>query len=291
MEISKTSAFEIWEPFSIRPQIFSIIIVFLILSLIILYYFIYMKKLKPNQPIKGFAFFIFNIINFFKVLVFEITGKKFIKFTPYIVTLFSYIVLSNLLSLIGLENPTSTTSVTFLLGIITVFGSIFTALRYQKSRFFLKFMFKFTLVNKKTKKETIVPYMFNPYGLVEYFAQLLSISFRLWGNIFAGALIISLFYGIPMVIFQKNPLILEAGPEILISSLFAVPIHAFLDLLVAVIQAFVFVVLTLSYWGNEIPDASIDNKLIGQYTDDLQIGFDELEGNQIKVKLKNKELI
>lgn len=152
-------------------------------------------------------------------------------------------------------------------------------------------MFKFTLVNKKTKKETVIPYMFNPYGLVEYFAQLLSISFRLWGNIFAGALIISLFYGIPMVIFQKNPLILEAGPEILISSLFAVPIHAFLDLLVAVIQAFVFVVLTLSYWGNEIPDASIDNKLIGQYTDDLQIGFDELEGNQIKVKLKNKELI
>ncbi|MDE7112011.1 MAG: F0F1 ATP synthase subunit A, partial [Malacoplasma sp.] len=40
------------------------------------------------------------------------------------------------------------------------------------------------------------------------------------------------------------------GPEIILFSFFAIPIHGFLDWLVGCIQAFVFVILTMCYWNN-----------------------------------------
>lgn len=287
MENEQKSAFDLWNPFSLNTDIVAIAVVFLIISAFVIYYWLSMRKLDVKEAPKGIAFFIFNTINFCKNLVFETVGQRFVKFTPYIVTLFVYIVGCNIISIFGFENPTASTTVTFSMGFVTVIGTIITAIRYQKSRFFLRFLFKFEYHSKKTNKKYLVPYFFNPFGLLEFVTPLLSISLRLWGNIFAGGLILSLLYSIPMLFFQKNPLVQEAGPEIILFSIFSVPFHGFLDLLIGVIQSFVFVVLTLSYWGNEATSELTKHEMIEEDKKRNKKYIEELDSNIVKVKLTN----
>lgn len=295
MGSSSNSPFDQWHgsgvPEGLRPEIISIAVVTIILAGFLIYYAVAMRKLNPKEPPKGMAFFIFNIINSFKCLVFDTIGPAFVKFTPYILTLFLYITGCNLISLIGLENPTASTTVTFSMGFVTVMGMLIAAIRYQKSRFFLRFLFKFKITSKKTGKEYLIPYCINPFGLLDIVTPLVSISLRLWGNIFAGGLILALVYSLGMVIVGKDPTPgaeLTQGPELLIMSIFAVPIHGFLDILIGVIQAYVFVVLTLSYWGNEASNEEMaDPKLIKRDLDNQAMGIEAWEKQHIEVKLKN----
>ena len=281
------SAFDLWSPLSLRPEIVSIAFVTIVLAGFIIWYWISMRKLDPKDPPKGIAFFIFNILNFFKNLVCDSLGPRFMKATPYITTLFIYIVGCNLVSLFGFENPTASTTVTFSMGFVTVLGTLITAIRYQKSRFFLRFLFKFTYTSKKTGKSYLIPYLPNPFGLLDFITPLLSISLRLWGNIFAGGLILSLIYALPMVFFSKNPLIEGAGPEVVLFSIVGAPFQGFLDLLMGVIQAYVFVILTLSYWGNESTSELVDEQLVEEMNKEKEIGLEKWEEKHISVKLTN----
>lgn len=287
MEGESSSVFDLWKPLSLQPQVVSIIMVFIILAGFIIYYYIKMRKLDPKEPPKGIAFFIFNIINFFKRMVFETVGPRFVKITPYIITLFLYIAGCNLISMIGFENPTASTTVTFSMGIVSVVGTICVGIRYQKSRYFLRFLFKFNYVSKKTNKHYLIPYCINPFGFTDVITPILSISLRLWGNIFAGALIIMLIYSVPVALFHKDPLVDEVGPEGLLVSIIAAPFHGFLDLLIGVIQSFVFVVLTLSYWGNESTEEHADYDMVEYDRKIIEQGFDKWEKEKIQVELKS----
>lgn len=250
MQYKAQSAFDYWNPFEFRPEIISIVVVTIILAILVIYYYVSIKKLDPRQPPKGLAFFIFNLISYFKGLVYDVLGKNFVKYTPYFLTVFVYILTCNIISVIGFENPTALTTVTFALGLGTTLGTIIIGIRYQKISFFYKFLFKFYVKSKKSEKKIMIPYFFNPFGIADIITPWISISLRLWANILSGALIITLFYSIPMVFFQRDPTIYSAGPEIVLFSFFAIPVHGFLDWLVGSIQAFVFVILTMCYWNN-----------------------------------------
>lgn len=253
--LQSSSAFSEWNPFEYRPEITSIVVVTIIMAIVLVYYNISMKKLDPNKPPKGIVFFIFNIIGAFKTLIYEIMGKEFIKLTPYIFTVFSYIFLCNIISVVGFDNPTALTTVTFSLGLATVLGTIIIGIKYQKSSFFYKFLFKF-YVKTKSGNKVMIPYCFNPFGVIDIIMPWVSISLRLWANIMAGGLIIGLFYSVPMILFKRDPIVMNPGPEVILFSFFAIPLHGFLDWLIGLIQAFVFVVLTLCYWSgsSEIED-------------------------------------
>ena len=250
MQYKVQSALDYWNPFEFRPEITSIAVVTIILAGILIYYYVSIKKLNPRDPPKGLAFFIFNLISSFKGMVYEVLGKNFVKYTPYFLTIFIYILSCNVISVIGFDNPTALTTVTFALGLGTTLGSIIIGIKYQKINFFYRFLFKFYVTSKKTGKRHMIPYMINPFGAFDIITPWMSISLRLWANILSGALIIILFYSIPMVFFQRNPTVDEAGPEVILFSFFAIPLHGFLDWLVGSIQAFVFVMLTMCYWKN-----------------------------------------
>ncbi|MDE6645913.1 MAG: F0F1 ATP synthase subunit A [Malacoplasma sp.] len=250
MQYKAQSAFDYWNPFELRPEIISILVVTIILAGTIIYYYFSIKKLDPRDPPKGLAFFIFNLISYFKGLVYDVLGKNFVKYTPYLLTVFVYILTCNVISVIGFENPTALTTVTFALGLGTTLGSIIIGIRYQKTSYFYRFLFKFYVKSKKTGRRIMIPYFLNPFGVVEIITPWISISLRLWANILSGALIITLFYAIPMVFFQRDPTVYPAGPEIILFSFFAIPVHGFLDWLVGSIQAFVFVILTMCYWNS-----------------------------------------
>jgi F-type H+-transporting ATPase subunit a len=90
--------------------------------------------------------------------------------------------------------------------------------------------------------------MINPINLVSQFAPLISISFRLWGNIFAGSLIAS------MLLFSTDSAMDAMLPFKffnIIGVFVLLPIHIYFDLLSGVIQALVFMLLTMVYWKLE----------------------------------------
>lgn len=253
------SAFDLWKPTEIQPEIFSIFLVFVIITFFVVFYNVKIRKLNPKESPTGLTLMIFNLINYFKLLISDMLGQKFVRWTPYFLTLFVYIWGCNLISILGFENPTATITVTFSLGIITVVGTFIIGVRFQRSKYFLKYFFKFTHLNKKTGESKLIPYFFNPLGVMDNVTPLLSISLRLWGNIFAGALILSLFYSISMALAGDNPLINDGSPFMLIMGFISAPAHIFFDLLVGTIQAFVFTMLTLSYWGTEIKASGNQN--------------------------------
>jgi F-type H+-transporting ATPase subunit a len=82
--------------------------------------------------------------------------------------------------------------------------------------------------------------------LIEVITPLISISFRMWGNIFAGGVIVSLWYFMFGYLTSFVPII---GVLSLLSGLVSPPIHGYFDIFVGCIQALVFTMLTMVYWS------------------------------------------
>jgi F-type H+-transporting ATPase subunit a len=88
--------------------------------------------------------------------------------------------------------------------------------------------------------------MINPLNVIEVVTPLISISFRLWGNIFAGGVIITLWYFMIGYITSFIPVI---GVLSLLTGLVSPPIHGYFDIFVGIIQALVFTMLVMVYWS------------------------------------------
>ncbi len=235
-----------YSPVAFNTNILNVIVGIALTTLILITLFVIynikLKKQKEYLPLSGYIFCFQVYIEFIHNMVIEILGKKFEKITPFFIYLFSYILLSNVISIFGITNPTSSISVTLSLGLVTFFGIYVVGFKYQK----LSFLKKYTL-NLKIKNKS-VPVMINPINLVSQFAPLISISFRLWGNIFAGSLIAS------MLLFSTDSAMDAMLPFKffnIIGVFVLLPIHIYFDLLSGVIQALVFMLLTMVYWKLE----------------------------------------
>lgn len=282
-----------WSPYFPTPVFLSIIITMLIMIIIILYYFFSIRKLKPNETPRGFALLLFILVNYSKQLVFEILGPKFIRITPYFLMLFGYIIISNLIGIAGFENPTSSVTVTLSMGFVTFIGTFIIGFKYQRLSYLRKFLFGISIKNKDTNKKIYIPIFLNPLEIIGSVTPLISISLRLWGNIFAGGIILGLFYSIPMAIQASgmaannpnapnlsDPTMNPPNVSVIIMGLFAAPINAYLDVMTGVVQALVFVLLTMVYWKMAMPESYDEDNEISSYK------FVEFE-NECYVKMTN----
>lgn len=155
--------------------------------------------------------------------------------------LLSYLWLSNLVGVIGLENPTSSLTVTFTLGLVMFIGTFAIGFRFQKLSYLTRYTFN--IKSKKTGKHYgIFP---NPLEFTGMISPLISISFRLWGNMFAGSVVIGLWFYATGMIFYAIPYV---GVLNLLGGLTVPPLHAYFDFLAGSIQALVFTLLTMIYW-------------------------------------------
>ncbi len=230
-----------------------VIAVFLIIFISIIYYNKSIKKIKTNETLSGYALLIFILINYFKNITRDILGKDLEKTAPVFLTLFSYIALSNVIGIIGVENPTSSIWVTLTFGMFSFIGTFVIGFRYQRFSFLYKFTFNIKVKIKSKDKKIRIPVMINPLEVISSITPLISLSFRLWGNIFAGALILLLIYNLPSAFANGVDSLLPVGvpiaePLILLSSLITPPVHLFLDIGIGLTQALVFILLTMVYW-------------------------------------------
>jgi F-type H+-transporting ATPase subunit a len=168
-------------------------------------------------------------------MVEDVAGKEGAKYFPYILTLFLFILFANLLALVPTSfAPTAHIAVTAVLA-LAVFVTV-TAIGFYKHG--IGFLKLFWVSSAPTVALRIVLALIE---VISYFVRPLSHSLRLMGNLMAGHAVLKVFAGFAGA--------LGAGAII---PIFAITAVYGLELLVAVIQAYVFAILTCVYLNDAL---------------------------------------
>lgn len=161
-------------------------------------------------------------------MVEDVTGKDALKYFPYIMTLFCFILFANTLALLPMSfSPTSHIAVTALLALL-VFVSV-TVLGFVKNG--ADFLGLFWVSSAPLVLRPILAII----EIISYFVRPVSHSIRLAGNIMAGHAV--------MKVFATFAAIWWIAP---LSVLAVILVYA-LEVMVVVIQAYVFTILTCVY--------------------------------------------
>lgn len=162
-------------------------------------------------------------------MVEDVSGKDGVKYFPYIMTLFLFIVFSNMLGLI----PTSFTTTSHVAVTATMALMVFfyvTILGIVKNGF--GFLSLFWISSAPLVLRPILAII----EIISYFVRPVSHSIRLAGNMMAGHAVIKVFAGFAGVLGLG-----AVAPVLAITAVYA------LELLVSFIQAYVFAILTCVY--------------------------------------------
>ncbi|WP_338985190.1 F0F1 ATP synthase subunit A [Spiroplasma endosymbiont of Diplazon laetatorius] len=236
---SEEGMLDVWD--KITPQLLSILLTCIIICTFCIVYNVKIRNYKEDKKLTGFLVLTEMFITKVENMVVTIMGKSHRRLTPYIMYIFMYIMVSSVISILGIEPLTSSYTVTFSMGFVTFIGIYYYGLRYQKLAFFKRY--------------------YNPIELIGQFVPLISISFRLFGNILGGTILLGLLYG--SMIQLEGQIFYPNGPGMdwenklnywwagfNIFTVVSLPwLHLYFDLFDGMIQSIVFAMLTLSYWS------------------------------------------
>ncbi len=198
----------------------------ILVAVLLLVFFVLVRRRLSVETPGGLQHIVEGLHGFIQGQSEEIIGHHSERFTPFLVTLFTFILICNLLGVIpGFESPTATPAVPL--------GCAVTAFCY------------YNLQGFKTKgahyaADFLGPvwwlaWLMLPIELISHFARMLSLTIRLFANMFAGDMV-------TLVFFSLVPL--------------GVPV-AFLGLHIGVslLQAYIFTLLTTVYLSGAVAAA------------------------------------
>lgn len=221
--------------FSITKNVASMLLSFVLLILI--FSAVAFSYKKGNLVPKGIASFIEPIILFVRdeVAIPNIGKKKYAKYMPYLLTLFFFIWINNLLGLLpGAANVTGNIAVTFVLALIALI-----VINFSGNKGYWGHMLWMPGVPVPVK------IILAPIELVGIITKPFALMIRLFANITAGHIIIMSLISL-IFIFQTEAM--SAG---------SIPLALFiycLELLVAALQAFVFTMLVSLFIGTAVAE-------------------------------------
>lgn len=221
--------------FSITKNVASMLLSFVLLILI--FSAVASSYKKGNLVPKGIASFIEPIILFVRdeVAIPNIGKKKYAKYMPYLLTLFFFIWINNLLGLLpGAANVTGNIAVTFVLALIALI-----VINFSGNKGYWGHMLWMPGVPVPVKL------ILAPIELIGIITKPFALMIRLFANITAGHIIIMSLISL-IFIFQTEAM---AGGSI--------PLALFiycLELLVAALQAFVFTMLVSLFIGTAVAE-------------------------------------
>lgn len=158
----------------------------------------------------------------------DIAGKDGLRYFPYVLTLFMFIVFANLLGLVPMAfTVTSHIAVTGVLAMAVFLGVTVIGFVKNGSHFLELFWIKSAPLAVRPILAVI--------EVISYFVRPLSLSIRLAGNMIAGHAVIKVFAGFAAIA--------AVAPVAIIA---VVGMYAF-EVLVAFVQAYVFTILTCVY--------------------------------------------
>ena len=164
----------------------------------------------------------------------EIIGHHSEPYTPFFAIVFIFILICNLIGLIpGFESPTGVPAVPLGCAICAFIYYHVQGLKHAGPKYLLHF-FGPPMEGMPFVARIPLALLMLPIELISHTARLLSLTVRLWANIFAGDLI-------TLVFFSMIPI----GVPILFSGL---------HILVAVLQAYVFMLLGIIYVSGAVSE-------------------------------------
>lgn len=199
----------------------SVVVTWMIMAAIMIVSLFLVHGLKVRQinnkqaALEGGLSFLFDFIEGF-------VGKAASNYVPYLVTLMIYLIIANMVGLIGLKSPTKDLNVTISLALISIVMAQYAAIRRKGVKGWLRSFIE------------PLPAIL-PMNLLELIIKPLSLCMRLFGNILGALVIMELIKGVvPLIV----PL----------------PFSLYFDIFDGVIQAFVFVFLTSLYIKEAVED-------------------------------------
>ena len=219
-------------PFEISE---TIIVSWIIMAALIIASYLLTRNLK-KVPTSKVQIFLEYLVNMLRNLVTSTMGEKAVKRMPYMIpyigSLFLFFACSNLIGLLGFRSPTTDLDTTLAWALMTVFLIYFAGIKFSGLGYF---------------KGLLEPLPFLlPLNIISEFARPISLTFRPFGNILGGAVIMSLLYQFLGWASSKI-----TGLSIPIGQLIIpVPLHFYFDLFAGCLQAFIFIMLTMVFVGS-----------------------------------------
>lgn len=172
--------------------------------------------------------------NFFEILIsgmeefmVDITGEEGRWFFPIIATIFIYIATCNLLGLVpGFYPPTASINTTAACAIPVFLFTHFIGIKYHGIRYIKHFL---------GPVWWLIPIIL-PIELIGHMARILSLSFRLFGNITGHELVLAILFMLAGAFFAPLPIMA-------------------MGIFVALVQAFVFFLLSIMYFAGAMEEA------------------------------------
>jgi F-type H+-transporting ATPase subunit a len=172
--------------------------------------------------------------NFYEVVIeglenfmVEITGPEGRFFFPYIGTVFLYILVCNLIGLMpGFNSPTANLNTTLSLALCTFVYTHVIGLKFHGVKYIKHFM---------GPVWWLAPLML-PIELIGHLARIMSLSVRLFGNIFGKETVLAILFTLAGLYLAPLPIL-------------------FLGILVSFIQALVFMLLSIMYFVGSMEHA------------------------------------
>ncbi|MCL2096417.1 MAG: F0F1 ATP synthase subunit A [Oscillospiraceae bacterium] len=182
-------------------------------------------KLKSFKQIpSGFQNMVETAVDAIANLTRTNLGEKFDYLGGYFFAVFAFILASNYSGLFGLRPPTSDIATTLALA-LTVFVLLhYFGIKMRKGQYFKDYLSPF--------------FLFLPMNIIGEISRPISLSFRLFGNILGGLIILEIIYGLPVFVRFAMPAAL----------------HGWFDLFSGGLQAFVFTVLSITYISLQTAD-------------------------------------
>ncbi|HNR86253.1 MAG TPA: F0F1 ATP synthase subunit A, partial [Taishania sp.] len=237
--------FQDGHPHNAKPTSLSItknVVVLFLVSLIVCWFaFSTAKHYKKNGAVapKGIAKFIEPLVIFVRddIAKDNIGEHKYQKYTPYLLTVFFFVLTGNLLGLVPMlaANLTGNITITFFLAVCTLLATVLSGNKNYWQHIF---------ATPGVPKPLLIIMM--PIELVGILTKPFALMIRLFANMTAGHVIILAFIGI--IFINKN----------IAWGALSVPMALFisvLEILVAFLQAYLFAMLSALFIGAAVEEA------------------------------------
>ena len=231
----------IWQKFNPTGEIIVALIIIGILIVLAIIVGILAKKADPLKRPKGLLKLVEWAVEKLDAFTADVMGPGFENFGGLLLGIIPFLFLSFTIGITGLPTPMNSLAVPLTLSLVTFCLIHFTAMRYNKLKYFKRYVEPFPF--------------FLPINLLSMWAPLLSMTLRMFGNAIVGWVLLGLLNSgleqLSAAIFAFAP----AGAN----SIFLVPIltpllHAYFDLFSGFVQTMVFVFLTCLFIAQERPE-------------------------------------
>lgn len=187
--------------------------------LIVLAIVVRLLMAKADVIPKGFQNVVEMLVEMFDNFITNTVGSTLNFIAPWFFTVAAFLVTSALISILGFRAPTADWTTTFALSVCTFVLMVLLGLKYSGPKAYFQSL--------------LVPaWPFLPVNIFGEIAKPISLSFRLFGNMLSGTIIIAMYTSL-------LPKWASIGVPVLLYLVF--------DIFFGLLQAYIFVIISLSY--------------------------------------------